>query len=374
MKGRWLVLGILTFNPRILEVPSKEIEDYTLEDFGGVRSEKTVCIVRYGAFGDMLIISSILPLLKSEGYRICINASERGRDIIKSDPHVDEIIFQKTDAVPNNRLTEYWEKMAKCFDRFIQLSESIEKSLLLMPQRWGKIKGHNVILGASEHYDKSKEFIHNLCDKNYLEITHDIAGVPYEFNSKFYPYKSEKKWASKQRQKIKSKNIVLWSLSGSSVHKVYPWTDIVMEEILKERDDVSFVTVGDDLCQLLERGWEKEKKIITKSGKWSIRKTLTFLDKCQVIVGPETGVMNAASMMDVHKCVMLSHSSQENISKHWKNTIAFEPSVEDCPCFPCHKMHFGFNTCNRDEETGGAMCAVKTRPEPLIEDILRNLI
>ena len=59
---------------------------------------------------------------------------------------------------------------------------------------------------------------------------------------------------------------------------------------------------------------------------------------------------------------------------NWKNTKAFEPSVEDCPCFPCHKMHFGFNTGNRDEETGGAMCAVKTRPEPLIEDILSNLI
>ena len=34
-----------------------------------------------------------------------------------------------------------------------------------------------------------------------------------------------------------------------------------------DRKDVSFVTVGDDLCTLLEAGWEKEKRVITKSGK-----------------------------------------------------------------------------------------------------------
>jgi len=365
----------LNFNaPKIIKVPSKNISDYTSEDFGGIRKEKTVCVVRYGAFGDMLMTSSILPLLKKQGYRVCINTSERGKDLIKSDPHVDEIIFQKTDAVSNNMLTEYWKEMGKCFDNFIQLSESIEKSLLLMPQRWSKVNGNKVILGASKHYNSSKEVVHKLCNKNYLEVTHDIARVPYEFNCKFYPYRSEVKWAKKQRKKIKTKNVILWSLSGSSIHKVYPWTDEVIEKVLKERNDVSFVTVGDEACKILESGWDKEKRIITQSGKWSIRETLSFLDQCQIVVGPETGVLNAACLMDLHKCVMLSHSSEENMTKHWKNAKAFGPSEEDCPCFPCHKMHFGFDNCNRDEETGGAMCAVKTRPEEIIEDILSNLI
>ena len=91
------------------------------------------------------------------------------------------------------------------------------------------------------------------------------------------------------------------------------------------------------------------------------------------MVGPETGVLNAASTLKCHKTVMLSHSSHENLSKHWKNTTALGP--EDYPdyCFPCHKMHYGFSTCNRDKETGGAMCAAKINPQNVVEDILRNL-
>ena len=37
-----------------ITVPFKEVIDYTLEDFGGKRQNKTVCIVRYGAFGDII--------------------------------------------------------------------------------------------------------------------------------------------------------------------------------------------------------------------------------------------------------------------------------------------------------------------------------
>jgi ADP-heptose:LPS heptosyltransferase len=180
-------------------------------------------------------------------------------------------------------------------------------------------------------------------------------------------------WAKTTRKKIGANKVVLWTLAGSSVHKVYPWTDLVIAQILIKRKDVSFVTIGDDLCQLLEAGWEDEPRVITKSGKWSIRRTLAFLDQCDAVVGPETGVLNAASTLDCHKVVMLSHSSKENLSKHWKNTTTMEPDVYENFCFPCHKMHYGFDTCNRDEETGGAMCAVHIKPENVAKAILDNL-
>ena len=34
------------------------------------------------------------------------------------------------------------------------------------------------------------------------------------------------------------------------------------------------------------------------------------------------------------------HSAEENLTKHWTNTASLIP--KDCPCYPCHKMHFGF--------------------------------
>tara|TARA_R100000656_G_scaffold42205_1_gene35024 strand:- start:905 stop:2029 length:1125 start_codon:yes stop_codon:yes gene_type:complete len=372
---------------KIITLPSKEWDELTPDDVGGRRSEKTVCIVRYGGFGDMIQVSSIFPLLKEQGYKVCINVTERGYDIIKTDPNVDEILLQKTDQVPNNCLTLYWERLAKCFHHFVQLCESVEGTLLVTPARTEMLDGKQNLVPASPRFSLSKEELHKECNVNYMERTHDLGSVPflvgnsfskpkslpYKFSPKFYPTKKEQQWAKTTRRKIKTKNVVLWALAGSSVHKVYPWTDAVIAQVLTERKDVSFITIGDDLCQLLEAGWDEESRVITKSGKWSIRKTLAFLDQCDAVVGPETGVLNAASTLDCHKIVMLSHSSKENLSKHWKNTTTLEPDVYENFCFPCHKMHYGFDTCNRDEKTGGAMCAVHIKPESVTKGILENL-
>jgi ADP-heptose:LPS heptosyltransferase len=241
----------------------------------------------------------------------------------------------------------------------------------LNPNRVIESKGEKYRVPASEGYFDSQEEIHKRCNVNYLEFTHELAGVPFFHRPAYYPSQEEKKWARKQRKKIKSKHVVMISLSGSSVHKVWPWNDVMIASILKERKDVSFVTVGDEACKILEIGWEKEPRVITKSGEWTISNTMAFLDHCSVVVGPETGVLNAASMKSMHKAVFLSHSSEENLTKHWSNTTSFTP--DNCPCYPCHKMHFGFSTCNRDEETGGALCASNIDPRIVVSDIMRNL-
>ena len=337
---------------KILRVPEKDLDDITIDDLGGIRKDKTICIVRYGAFGDILIASSVFPIFKEMGYKVCVNVSERGLDILRHDPNVDEIIVQKTDQIPNTRLTEYWEIMSQGFDKLVQLSESIEQTLLLMPSHTVKMDGKDFRVPANPNYEKDKDFIHNMCDVNYLERTHELCGVENKFTPKFFPTGSEKRFAKNFKRNLKTRYLVMWVLSGSSVHKVYPWTDPVIVKLLSEREDVTVLTVGDEICQMLEIGWENEKRVIT-------------------VVGPETGVLNAASVMDTHKVIFLSHSSKENMVKHWINTTAFEP--DDCPCFPCHKMHFGFETCNRDIRTGGALCAANIHPEGVYNDIVRHL-
>ena len=248
---------------KVVTVPFKEVEDYTTEDFGGVRKNKTVCIVRYGAFGDIIQASSLFPLFKDKGYDVCVNVTEIGAGMLKSNPHVDQLIVQKDNQINNFKLGEYWGKMEECFDRFVQLSESVEGRLLLNPERDALVDGEKIRIGASDGYYLSKEEIHEKCNKNYLEETHRIADIEFKHGPVFYPSPSEKAWAKKQRKKIKTRYLVLWSLSGSSVHKVYPWTDNVIASLLLKRKDVSIVTVGDDLCQLLEVGWEDEKRVIT---------------------------------------------------------------------------------------------------------------
>ena len=322
------------------------------QDLGGVRPGKSVCVVRYGGFGDVIQTSSIFPELKRQGYSITLNTVPKGYEIAENDPHIDEIFIQEHGQVSNDELHDYWHKLESKFSRIIQLSECVEARLLAVPYQ--------------EKYKFSKEKRHELMNRNYLEEIHQIAEVPFIPEPKFYPTKSEQRWAKEQRDKLgRNKFVVLWSLSGSSVHKAWPYTDSVIANLMLKGAKV--VTVGDGACTILEMGWEKEKNVLRKSGKWNIRKTLAFAETCDLVIGTETGVLNSVGHSDVAKIVMLSHSTKENLTKHWKNTVALEP--EDCACYPCHQLHYSFKHCTRDLYTGGALCASNIGPDKAIAAI-----
>jgi len=61
-------------------------------------------------------------------------------------------------------------------------------------------------------------------------------------------------------------------------------------------------------------------------------------------------------MKSPHKILLLSHSSANNLAKHWKHTQALAPN--DCACYPCHRLHYTADYCDIDTETGAARCAV----------------
>ena len=82
---------------------------------------KTVCVCRYGGFGDSIQASNILPELKRQGYHVTFMTTPRGHEILKHDPHIDAWLLQDDDQVPNQELPLYWMAIAKRFDKFINL-------------------------------------------------------------------------------------------------------------------------------------------------------------------------------------------------------------------------------------------------------------
>jgi ADP-heptose:LPS heptosyltransferase len=107
------------------------------------------------------------------------------------------------------------------------------------------------------------------------------------------------------------------------------------------------------------------------AGKWSIRQSLTFLEQADCVVGPETGPINAAGMLDVPKVCYLSHSSADNLTKHWKQCVTLLPSS---PCAPCHRLHSDWTYCPKDEQTGAAACASSISPEVVFKAIAGLLV
>ena len=87
-----------------------------------------------------------------------------------------------------------------------------------------------------------------------------------------------------------------------------------------------------------------------------------------LVIGPETGVLNAASCWDTPKIIFLSHSSEENLTKYWKNTTAMMPP--DCECYPCHQLHYS-DCCPKGPKGVAAKCSETIDPELVYDKIIK---
>ncbi len=355
-----------------LQVYRKTAGRQMLHSWREVKPEKTCAIVRYGAYGDLMQISSLFPRLKEQGYRITLYCQAGGYDVIKNDPNVDRFIDQGKDEVPPRFLEEFWTCTRKKYDRWINLCESVEGTLLASPGR--------------ANWEWPNEVRAKYMDRNYLEFTHELAGVPGPYKTKFYSTLDEKAWARKTAQRWGRYNI-LWSLAGSSGHKVWPHLDVVLHWILDNLADVHVVLVGDQFCRILQSGWdgysedgkfiEKQMnpRIHCKADKWTIRESMAFSEVADLIIGTETGLLNAAGSMDVPKIVTLSHSSEEMLTKHWKNvTTLNQPKGVGCSKHPCRQLHGGDNRdpwedCPQEPTTGTALCQFHIGPDMMITAI-----
>ena len=303
------------------------------------KPEKTAAVIRYGAFGDLMQASSVFAGLKKAGYHVTLYSSRPGCDVVTHDPNIDHLILQDKDQVPNANLGEFWAHEAKKYDKFVNLSESVEGTWLAMEGRTAATWTHKIR--------------HRLMNENYLAFQHELADIPHQPAVRFYATLEEKEWARKQKRGTFT---VIWSLAGSAVHKTWPYLDHVLAKLMLEDPGIHVFLVGGPETQMLEAGWEHEPRIHKTCGKWGIRNTLAFLSQADLVIGPETGVLNAACMMDVPKVCFLSHSSQENLTRDWVNTTSLHTTDKGVDCYPCHRLHYNWSNCREDKETGTAMC------------------
>lgn len=312
---------------------------------------KTCAVVRYGAWGDGLQASSVLPELKKQGYHITFYTTPRCQEVLKHDPNIDAWYIQDVDQVPNNFLGPFWEHEKTKYDKWVNLSGSVEGA-------WLPAEKVDILWHSFPHQVRKKYL-----DANYSEFAHTVADVPYTKPLiKFYPTLEERNWAFEQKKQIGGDPLILWVLAGSSIHKVWPHIDTVLARIFLEYPKARVVSVGNDRDKMIEDtppgtpgaqlNWHAEKRIIRRAGQWSIRETLAFAQLADLVIGPETGVLSSVSMEKVPKIVFLSHSSHNNLTRDWLNTFALFSTIT--PCYPCHQLHYSWKNCHESKQIPGA--------------------
>lgn len=345
----------------------------TVVPFGRVEHDtrQHVLVIRYGAVGDMMQTAALLPHLKRLGYHVTLNSHPNGEELLRHDPHVDAFMVQDQNQVPNGELLAYWAQIGQRFDRVVNLSESVEGVWLAHPDR--------------VQWRWPHELRHKHLNVNYLEFMHDVAQLPYHPECQFYPSDDEAAKIAAFRaavvdrvnkdlvfgERARRPYLVTIALAGSSVHKFNPHIDSVIAQMLLEIPNVHICLVGDEFCKILEAGWENEPRVSCFSGVLGIREALTLAQASDLVMGPETGVLNAVAFESMSKVVMLSHSSNENLTRDWANTEAIAGVA---PCYPCHQLHYNHAGCPQDAETGAAVCQANMSPASIWEAVQRAYV
>lgn len=324
------------------------------------------CVFRIGGLGDNLMAASPLPLLKQRFDCIEVVTKMPNHVVFENNPHIDKISVGPEDDEPEDAVS--WQRKlalkAREFgpDGFYNLSHSCETAL--------------VFLEGQTDFHRPAAVRRWLCDDSYLGRVHDLCMVPRIYDKLFFPTSAEIRKALETRDAIRAKRsgpIIGWCLTGSRLDKAYPYSHYAIARLISE--------LGAHVVQFgspSRKDWPMAKQIeeevlMTRSvpdglhtaitdttrddgPNWPIRRILTQLAMCDLVIGPDTGPLWSVAMEMVPKIVLLSHASEKNIVDGWCNTAILHANPERVPCWPCHRLHDSFATCNKARGMDAAAC------------------
>lgn len=327
-----------------------------------------VAIVRPGAYGDSLWASSIAAHLKDQGCRVTLYTGPQGEEVLRADPNIDRIIVvhdhQLSPAADPRELPAYWDAEAAKYNRMINLAEAIEKN--------------NLAIHTDLRFYWPADVRRQIFGGSYFDRLHDLAGVPHKLRMRFCATPDERSAAQKRIRglRVQGRKLVALAVSGSTPSKFYPHLDALLPALVAAKCDV--IILGDT------RGWRPVMDAaapgapaVSLHGRvrligqdWPMREALAFTQLCDIVIGQETALLNAVAIEPMRKVVLLSHSSRQNLTDRWLNTVALSGDV---PCYPCHQLHQTFKHCPRDAATGAAVCQADIRVDLIVAAALEPL-
>jgi ADP-heptose:LPS heptosyltransferase len=342
------------------------------------------CVCRLGGLGDNLIAASVLAPLKRLGYLVEVITSESFHVVYLNNPNVDKLSVKGEKDIPNGpgEWTKWFiARSHEYMGGLWNLSHSVEKQ--------------HALFETDTNFWWPQDYRRKLCKGSYLETAWDIVGLPqpYQFGAPlFYPTEEEVERAKKTREQIGGRYLA-WIIGGSRVDKVYPYSPQVICRVIKElKIPVVLFGIGGKQFEMAQSVMEDVKRAHSGTGglhlalspdnsdpgghqHWSTRRSLTQVLLSDLVVSPDTGLAWATAMEPMPKIVMVSHASDENITKHWVNTTTLHADTDNVPCWPCHRLHNTLDTCvpfkEEGKETQVASCMADISAERLMTNIER---
>jgi len=342
-------------------------------------TQRWACICRLGGIGDNLVASSPMRPLKRLGYMTEMITSEMASSVLRNNPFIDKLSVKGKDDIPGGDEWQKWfARRSSEYDLFVNLSNSMETRHAL----------HRTLTA----FWWPQDYRRKLCAGSYLETAHDIVGVAHEFGPLFFPTDEERERARKTKRENIGPRCLAWVISGSRPDKIYPYSAAAICRIIKELDlPVVMVGVGGKQFEMAKLVLEDVKRTnssekglhlaLSPEGSdpgghqhWSTRRSISQVLASDIVVTPDTGLGWACAMEPMPKIALMSHASDENITKHWVNTETLHADPNNVPCWPCHRLHDDMTTCTPAKDGGAAAACMADIPVETIVQTVERLL
>jgi len=278
---------------------------------------KTAFVMRGGTgIGDLLMTTPVPRLLVAQGYEVDVGVWPQNRAVYEYNPFVRAQVLY-----PENQ-DQYFEWQAQIeqnYDRIIDLGYTVEKRFLHRTD------------GFFGPIPSMKERRVTAAGKNYYTETLKAAGFDGPKLPEIYPSREETDILDRYQEEIiqDGRKILFWNLNGSTKNKfIVKGLQYIKAVLAQVPDSIHHIITG---MNFDAQNLPDDPRV--RIADWDLRTTILLTQLVNVVIGPESGLVNAAGAWGTPKVILYSHSAPENLGAHFLNHY---PICPDCDCHPCY--------------------------------------
>ena len=304
---------------------------------------KKLLLIRYGAYGDIIYMSSLLPYLL-EQYEITLETNIRGYHLFKDDPRFTNVRCIDPFAIPEEKRVDvvrrYWDLLPELQPDFeiLNLIGTLELSCVcneIVPDATLPTKERARKYGANfyeNHFKRAKiPFPGDFTAENHIFFTNhekEVVG----------------RWALKNKDTF----TMIVVLGGSTIQKVFPtWMKEYCEWVIDNHPKATIYLLGDKDCA--DEVWTYERTVSyvhgTNGFNLPFKQALLMAKHADYVIGGETGLLVGAGHWGTPKTMLSTTSAMDQTVKYHRNDHSLQSSAE---CSPCYRSCYTPTHCKLD--------------------------
>jgi ADP-heptose:LPS heptosyltransferase len=281
------------------------------------------------ALGDTIFVSPVPRIFAERGHQVDVACETFTRPIFNNNPYITNFV-----ETPTEEHWSEWEpkfnELVKDYDKVVHAHGHIEVGLMHRTDiKWGRIPN------AAQRREIAK-------GKSYQDTIFEGLGLEDRgILPEFYFTPEEEDSMAKLREILDKdgQKLVLWQLTGSTLSKNLVWgPHYVKETMAKFPNTVHYIYTQEPshLAQI-----PNDPRVLDAIGKVSIRESIILTKIADLVIGPESFLVNSAAAFDTPKIIFFSHSSPDNLARYYKNCHSIVP-LPEVACSPCYLIQIPF--------------------------------